>query len=56
MGRTEDRFSLFLKEALDTKLLDEIKDWIATNLEPDDVYPKHQLEDWAKANGFKKED
>jgi hypothetical protein len=27
-------------------------EWIATNLQPQDVYDRAQLEDWAKLNGW----
>jgi hypothetical protein len=43
--------------ALQEKLsLDEVIDWIANNLAPEDVFAVFILEDWALDNGFTKEE
>lgn len=46
------------KDALFEKyLLDNAIEWIASNLAPEDVFDKDQLEKWAKENDFvEKED
>lgn len=37
-------------------LFEEILDWIAANLDPDDMFTVDQLEDWAESNGWEKEE
>ena len=32
--------------------LDQIRDWIAENLKPEEVFSYAQLQEWAEANGF----
>lgn len=34
------------------EFLDPIKDWIAENLKPDDVFGHDQLVNWAESNGY----
>lgn len=36
-------------------LEESIIPWINTNLEPDDVFDKKDLENWAESNGYVKE-
>lgn len=38
------------------EFLDQIIDWIAANLEPDDVFSLETLLDWANYNGLVSED
>jgi hypothetical protein len=37
-------------------LLDELINWISKNLNPDDVFPTKDLENWAEGEGYKKEE
>jgi hypothetical protein len=46
----------FIKEAIPSDLLNDIVDWIADNLVPEDVFSEELLEDWAKDNRFVKEE
>ena len=36
--------------------LDVAVDWIAINMDPDDVFPDSELESWAESNGYIKEE
>ena len=33
---------------------DDIKEYIARNYDPDDIFPRHILDTWAEENGYKK--
>jgi len=44
-----------LADILPTYLLDAFIDWIASNMEPEDVFPKTALSEWAVQNGYVKE-
>ena len=35
-------------------ILDEIVEWIDENLDPEEVFEGHRLEQWAFDNGFRK--
>ena len=37
-----------------SNILEEVVEWVADNLEPEDVYDPDRLEDWAEANGYVK--
>ena len=45
----------FAKEILAVAPLMTAIDWIKINLDPEDVFRKTQLSNWAIANGFKRE-
>lgn len=45
----------FVKDVINDSLLDDVVDWISSNMEPDEVFPKSDLELWAEKNGFIKE-
>ena len=42
----------FIAALIPCSLLDEAVDWIASNLNPGDVFPDHDLREWAEKNGF----
>lgn len=46
----------FISDLMPDDLLDEAIDWIKSNMSPDDVFDKSQLEEWAKDNGFVESD
>lgn len=39
-----------------SSLLDDALDWIRDNLSPERVFDESELEDWAKRNGFKRDE
>ena len=41
---TEERFGHFF--------FDDIAEWMADNLEPEEVYTEEQLREWALENGY----
>ena len=52
-SRQNDQFRSFL---IPDELLDNSIEWIADNMEPEDVFGEARLTQWAEANGYKKED
>lgn len=46
----------FTGEVLTSYPLDDAIDWIASNLEPEQVFPVTDLENWAELNGYTKEE
>lgn len=44
----------FVKDVINDSLLDDVVDWISSNMEPDEVFPKSDLELWAEKNNFVK--
>jgi hypothetical protein len=40
--------------SLPTGLLEDVIDWIRKNIDPEDVFPEKQLERWAEANDYSK--
>jgi hypothetical protein len=42
----------FIADIISASLLEEAIDWIASNLNPDDVFPDSDLEEWAERNGY----
>ena len=46
----------FIATLISRSLLDDALEWIATNLEPEDVFTTRQLEEWAENNDYTKED
>jgi len=42
----------FLRAMVSETLLEQAAEYIADNFEPEDVYPKQKLRDWAIDNGF----
>lgn len=46
----------FIKEVIPTSLLELALDWIANNMEPEDVFDDEALSEWAMASGFVKEE
>lgn len=48
----------FLSNGLDINMdyiLDRAVEWIASNMDPEDVFSKEQLKMWAENNGFTEE-
>jgi len=45
----------FIDSMVSDSLLHQAIEWIADNLEPQDVFPDHKLNDWAEEQGFEKE-
>lgn len=43
---------LFMQSIFSSVLLDEVVDYIATLLSPEEVFSYDELEDWAFQNGF----
>ena len=35
-----------------SEFLDQITEWIAANLEPEDVFSAEELQQWAEDNGY----
>ena len=52
MATTYQQDRAFRDALVDTNLLQMAIDWIASNLDPDDVFEADTLESWAKDNGF----
>lgn len=46
----------FIESVVCSSLLEESVDWIQSNLEPEEVFDKEELEEWAENNGYVKED
>ena len=44
-----------LRRDFGTTFLDDVIDWVAMNLDPNDVYDEEYLIDWAETNGYIKE-
>lgn len=42
----------FVQDVINDSLLDDVVDWISSNMEPDEVFTKSDLELWAEKNGF----
>ena len=42
-------------EQFGAEFLEEIIEWIRKNIEPERIFDKSELEDWALNNGFVKE-
>jgi hypothetical protein len=42
----------FIGAVIPCTLLETAIDWIRSNMYPDEVYEKFELEEWAKDNGF----
>lgn len=38
------------------EFLDKIVEWIASNVNPEDVFDSNELEEWALDNGFEKQE
>lgn len=47
---TQDR--RFLDEVIGSGLLDSAIEWIKDNLDPEDVFPRSDLEHWANMNDY----
>jgi len=59
-SRQDDAFSKEMEGQIDTitiskNALDVAIDFISSEFEPDDIFTKKQLEDWAESNGYVKE-
>ena len=44
----------FVEAVIDKYLLEASIEWIKSNLEPDEVFCKMDLESWAESNGYAK--
>jgi hypothetical protein len=47
---------LFIEDVISNDLLENTIAWISNNLEPDNVFSKEELEEWARSNGFVEEE
>ena len=47
---TQDR--AFISEVISSSLLEEAIEWIANNLEPEDVYGNDRMKSWAEYAGY----
>jgi hypothetical protein len=56
MATTVSQDNNFLKAILPSDLLESSIDWISKNMEPSDVFSENELEAWAEANGYVKEE
>lgn len=45
----------FISSVISNNLLQDAIDWIITNLNPEDVFDEKVLKEWARDNGFIKE-
>ena len=43
----------FIKAIIPEDMLDDVNDWIANHLKPEDVFSEDQLRIWATGNGYK---
>lgn len=46
----------FIQSVINTDLLENAIDWIAKNLNPQDVFSDSDLESWAEDNGYIKDE
>ena len=51
----QDFLNYFVSEVISSSALENAIDWIKEKLEPEDVFDKDQLENWAEQNGYIKE-
>lgn len=51
--REEDSFQSHIFNQL-PKLLDSAMEWIAANMDPDEIFDHEKLNDWALDNGYGK--
>lgn len=56
MATTSQQDRDFLSAVIDSRLLESEVDWIASNMEPGDVFSRKQLESWAESNGYEESD
>lgn len=54
MQASFDQRRKFVKDVINDSLLDDVVDWISSNMEPDEVFSKSDLELWAEKNNFVK--
>ena len=53
---TEKQGDEFMRHCADsTDFLERALEWIRDNMDPEELYGDHEMEMWAKANGYKKE-
>ena len=46
----------FIGSVIPSSLLEQAIEWIASNLNPEDVFPDNVLSEWALRNGFVSDD
>jgi hypothetical protein len=56
MGTSSAQDREFIDKVIGAELLENAIDWIAKNMDPEDVFPDSKLEFWAIHNGFIKEE
>ena len=52
MGTTARQNSEFLRDVISSTFLDDAIAWIASSMNPDDVFSDSQLRQWADENGL----
>ena len=52
-GKQDDEF---IGAIINPRLLEEAISWIASNMEPEDVFPQSELESWAEQYGYSMEE
>jgi hypothetical protein len=50
--KQESSFRDEIASEIPRSILETAIEWIKKNMEPDDVFDKRELEDWARSNGF----
>lgn len=55
-SREDGEFESLIKERIDLGDASWVLDWIAENFEPEDVYSRDNLANWAIENGFIEEE
>jgi hypothetical protein len=55
MSTTAAQDREFLRAVISSSLLEEAMAWIAKNMEPEDVFDRKTLENWAIDNGYSEE-
>jgi len=56
MATTSKQDQDFLESVIPHTLLEEAIEWIASNLDPEDVFSENDLSCWAENNGFVEEE
>lgn len=53
INRSEDGMG-YIEQKFGYDMLDDVRDWVANNIEPEDLYDEDKLVAWAEVNGFEK--
>ena len=56
MGTSYSQDQEFLKSVISATLLEDAIEWIASNMNPEDMFSESDLGTWAEENGFIKDE